>query len=210
MILNNVNYETKTEVHKLIKNILHKYQIDDVVNAEDKTILSDLLGYHQNFPQKRGCGIADFLIYINSYNRRGFKLIRLDGSSTDFSYMKCITHQSLASKVKECCREAVSLDIRNFKTNQFSDKKEMICPYSKEVVTQGNCHVHHQFPSFLEIFDEWYNSKTITESDISKSVDNSEARKFVNEDLKKDFREFHYRIANLQIVSIKANLSLLK
>ena len=208
--INNKIYETKGEVANLIKNILYKYNIGDYVNSRDRQILLDLLKYHPNYEQKIGCGISGFKIYITQYKRRGFMLIRINRSSTDFSYIKCITNPSLFTKIKLCCRNAIKDDIVKFKNNLFNKKQDVICPITNKILTKNNCHIDHYNPTFKEIFDNWYKNKTITENDINQSFDNNETTFFTNESLKNNFRTFHNKIANLRAVSINANLSLLK
>jgi len=111
--INGKNYKTKKEVTKIIQNILYKYDIEESINNEDQQILLELLKYHPDYKQKIGCGILKIKIYITQYKRRGFKLIRIDKSSTDFSYIKCITNPSLLTKIKCCCRNAIKDDIIN-------------------------------------------------------------------------------------------------
>jgi len=209
MIINNQEI-TKVKVKTIIQEILNSNQIGEWLSKQDTEILHDLLTYHEEYEKKKGKGIKGFKIQINYYKQRGFILYRTDGSSTDFSYLKCLQPPTLNSKIKTACRTAITQDILNFKDEAFKNSPTLLCPLSKEVLTFNSCHVDHSNPTFIEIFDEWIKDKKISEKDINQTEDNSVTTYFINTDLEKSFREFHNSKCNLRILSPIAHRNLKK
>jgi len=210
MKLNNKTYLTKTEIIKLIQNILHTNKMYNWLQNNDQQILLDLLKHHPSYKIKKGCGIKGFKIAPTQYKKKGFILYRNDGSYTDFSYLQCITSPTLLSKIKQACRTAISQDIINFKIKKFNSKQTIRCEISNIDLSFNNCHVDHSDPSFKDIFKQWIKNKKISLKDINHSKDNEETVYFTNKNLEKDFKLFHDTYANLRIISPKINLSLPK
>jgi len=136
--INQKTYNTKESLKRDIQKIFSssEYGLNEFVNEEHKNILNDLLKYHPYYKEKIGCGILGFKIYLTKYKNKSFRLIRVDGSSTDFSYLKCITNPSLLTKIKHCCRSAINKDILIFKDNLFENNSKIICPVTEEILTK--------------------------------------------------------------------------
>lgn len=210
IILNNIKYNTKKEVIKIIQKILNNNSLNTWLKREDTTILLSLLKYHPNYNIKRGVGIIGFKIQLNNYNRKSFIIYRRDKSYTDFSYLKCITRPSLEYYIKQACRKTISSDIIKFKQNIFNKYSIVKCKVSKVIVEFNKCHVDHYNPTFKVLFSTWRKHRNITLKDLNISVDNTISSSFSNLSLKKDFKNYHNKHANLRIVSPKVNLSLLR
>jgi len=199
----NINNQeiTKVDTKKIVQRILNSNPIGKWLNEEETKIINDLLKYHKEYESKKGMGIIGFKIQKNYYNKRGFILHRTNGSSTDFSYLKCLQPQTLNSKIKSACRTAITEDILNFKREAFKNSPTLICPLSKEILTFNSCDVDHFNPTFIEIFNEWIKAKKVSKQDINSTEDNSVRTLFTNKDLEKSFREFHNSKCNLRIIS---------
>lgn len=202
-------YTTKISLLNDIKKILNSYNLDDTINDTDKKIIVDLLKYHTEYKDKLGPGIDKIKIQETPYKNRGFTLFRKDGSFTDFSYIKCINHPTLLSKIKECCRHAIIEDIINFKQNMFSENKTIVCPITHKNIGYEDCQIHHDNPTFSKIMKRWLKNKKITEEQINKSKDNSYETYFTDKSLIIDFRDFHNSIANLRAISKEGHLKVL-
>ncbi len=207
MIIKGVNY-TKVDVKKIIQNILNNCEINIWLDKENKEILIDLLKNHEDYYSKVGCGIKGFKIKYNSWNQKSFYLYRVDGSSTDFSYLACLNPQTLNSLIKSACRNAIKKDIISFKIRKFEIEKITKSEISNEEVSFNNCEVDHFNPTFKEIFKEWIKNKNVTRNDISPSKDNCETIFFNDNKLRDDFRIFHNELSNLRIITHKENMEL--
>ncbi|XP_024175179.1 DNA-directed RNA polymerase IV subunit 1 isoform X1 [Rosa chinensis] len=75
-----------------LKNILHKYDINESINEMEKKDLMTALEFHPHRDRKIGLGIKDIKVgqHPNHENARCFMLVHTDGTIEDVSYHKCI------------------------------------------------------------------------------------------------------------------------
>ncbi|XP_062027309.1 DNA-directed RNA polymerase IV subunit 1 isoform X2 [Rosa rugosa] len=75
-----------------LKNILHKYDINESINEMEKKALMTALEFHPHRDRKIGLGIKDIKVgqHPNHENARCFMLVHTDGTIEDVSYHKCI------------------------------------------------------------------------------------------------------------------------
>ncbi|KAF3974134.1 hypothetical protein CMV_002506 [Castanea mollissima] len=78
-----------------LKQILHKYPINQMVNDQDKSILMTALYFHPRREEKFGIGAKDVhaikvVCHPKYQNTRCFEVERNDGTTEDFSYHKCV------------------------------------------------------------------------------------------------------------------------
>lgn len=75
-----------------LRDILHKYPMNDYLNEEDKSLLMKALIFHPQRNAKIGTGPQEIKIgYSPSHpESRCFMLVRNDGTLVDFSYRKCV------------------------------------------------------------------------------------------------------------------------
>jgi hypothetical protein len=207
------NFKNQKEIIEFVRKILYKYNIEDTINEEDFDFIYSLIQNHRWKEDKIGCGIEKFKIILTEYNNRAFKIIRSDGTETDFSFMKCI------SKPKDwryhdfisACRTCISSQIQDFKERELT--KENKCPYRNIMLDKTNSHVDHIPPStFKNIVKRFINEKEIDVNNIEIGgyEDNATSKFFVDDELSKSFFEFHKNNAKLRLVSARANLSEIK
>jgi len=107
-------YKRQEDLREDVKNILHAYKDGEYLSNEHMAFMLDLLNYHENAEIKTGCGIWSMFVKVNMpYKTKCFHLVRLDGTTTDFSYIMCLKTkpESRLSKFKSACRQAVDKDI---------------------------------------------------------------------------------------------------
>ncbi len=214
-IYNNIGFNTKEEVTKYVQEILYRYDDYQFLNKTDFNFIHDLLeNGHHNPIKKIGCGISGFFVKKNMYNKRGFFIKRLDGSETDFSFVKCIHPKSSLQDLKSACRSAIREDIVKFREDFFSKNKDLngfvTCPFTHEKVSVDNCHVDHIPPdTFNKIFSDWLSSQNIEPKSIELTGydDGDMTKEFVDKDIEKSFVSFHKERMNLRITSPLGNLS---
>jgi hypothetical protein len=74
--------------------MLNRYHPGDRVGDPDTVDLKSLLQLHTEAKRKIGAGIDHFEVMDGGFGTQCFKVVRVDGSSDDFSYGHCITPKS--------------------------------------------------------------------------------------------------------------------
>ena len=136
------------------------------------------------FIYKIGCGVKDFFISKTMYGTMGFNLIRVDNSTTDFSFLQCVNPKSEMMKIKQACRSAIRPTIELIKT----DKNKII---------------HHKDITFNKIIKVWLRQNKNIDLSLNKSKDNSQETYFINKETKESFINSHNKLATLIEISIE-------
>lgn len=85
-----LNFTHKGAAMAYLKDMLHRYQVGDKVNAADEEILKHALALHPEAEVKIGCGIASFSVQSADFGTKCFWISRRDGTTEKFSYKSCI------------------------------------------------------------------------------------------------------------------------
>jgi len=211
-------FDTKSALQERIKKILYRYKENEALLPDDFSFMFDVLKNHPDFKQKMGSGIACMRVRQNPVytNTRGFWIERTDGSGTDFSYLECLKATPHAKRFINACRAAIEPDIQLFKAEFFNSHRFETprCPYTGEPLKFVGSHVDHKAPrTFQWLTEAFINLHSIPVDDIKingKAVDNTYQDTFDDQGLERLWVEFHKRNAELQVVSAKANLSILR
>ena len=92
----------------------------------------------------------------------------------------------------------------------FSDGQAKRCPITGETITVETSHVDHSKPfTFERLFDYFVQKQGINVSELDYNNLNN-MRTLVDRELAEKWAAFHKKNARLQIVSKKANLSILR
>lgn len=81
---------TKLALEVRVRGLLHQAQLGVELDASDQAFMTDLLRRHPEAEKKIGPGIRAVRVTTSKYGNRCFEAIRVDGTSTDFSYLKCL------------------------------------------------------------------------------------------------------------------------
>ncbi len=207
----------KTQLQQKIKAILHHYADNESLSKEDFDFILDVFKLHPNFKNKNGLGIQSIYTKTNSIYRnvREFWIVRSDGSETDFSYMKCLNGDSSnREKFLKACRIAVEPYTMAFKNSFFSEKKIARCPITGETISFCSSHVDHQSPNtFYKLVSDFIAEMKIDSEEISfvgSGQDGLCQITFQDKTLEKAWVDYHNKNAQLQVISQRANLSILK
>lgn len=114
----------------------------------DHDFCLDLIHRHPDAKRKIGCGIAYFEIRVSpgNHGRRSFWLVRLDGTATDWSYLKCLYPDgSKRSYLLHALRAAVVDQILDFKQRALANGEH--CALTGKPLDE-HCVVDHHKPSF--------------------------------------------------------------
>jgi Protein of unknown function (DUF3223) len=180
---------------------------NESVVGEDFEFLLWLLDRHPRASEKIGDGVASFTVQPIAMGTRGFIIHRVDGSSTDFSYYKCISMPNDAAQVRKAMRRAVADQVIEFKRIAVT-QGPLVCAVTGELLTWDSAHVDHAPPVFLTLADQWAALMGgYPAIHLSPTKDGEIGRTLVDP---KPWQAFHQEHACLRIVSRLTNLSLLR
>ena len=205
-------YINKKEALKYFKTILNSYNVGQVLNTKDLEQTMSLIKIHPKAKEKIGDGIKTIKVSQTKYNSKSFELIRNNGSTECFSYIKCInTPQTSFSKFSEACREAIQDDLREVKLSyfkRFAKNGKVKCQESGQFTSYGHLNVDHRQPNtFSVIVDRFIEVKNIDIDNLQYLKINGAPDKFKNIKLNKEFRIYHSIKANLRVVQEDLNIS---
>ncbi|MEM9051891.1 MAG: DCL family protein [Bacteroidota bacterium] len=149
--LPSISFSKKSEAIDFFKKMLSRYKDGDRLNETDSVYLHELLLRHPN--PKIGEGVEYFYRERNPEQpTSGFHIKRVDGSWTDFSYLKCIKGEkdSVREYFYRACRFAVS-DYLIQEKNELFDEGKGVCSITGEKLTKETSEYRHTIPSFSEI-----------------------------------------------------------
>lgn len=214
--IDNIGFKTEKSAQEYAKNILYFGSVNSVLSEEEFNFMySYFEAIHHEWKLKLGKGIKSIHRVLDKvYGKyRSFEIERLDGSRTDISYIiQNIKAPNLKNDFNKALRYIVMPQILDFKKNKFNESKIHTCPFTNEEITFNNCHVDHFNPSFDELVNFFVTENKINNlSDVLEpSKDNQTISEISDKEIAKLFFDYHLKNANLQAVSIKANLSILK
>lgn len=200
-----------------IQRILYDFanmQIDQ--NSTEHKILCELLQSHPKVESKIGSGIDYFYVQkskwkVNQYN---FMIRRTDGSSTDFSYLKCLNPQWRVSKGENWTaifRNVIKEQTDSFRAAAFEiigKKDKFVCSHTNLKFKKIYAHVDHVYPlTFDSILYEFIETNKLNLNDIELSCDTgtSEVKQILDKDIVDSFYKFHKKRAVLRMVCNTAN-----
>ena len=180
-------YASLTEARNYAKAILDKHNSGDLVTDDETKFLQAAIALRgaEKLKKKIGAGIESIFIDCNDSGDKAFFIRRIDGSETDFSYIKCFEKPSIFTDFSNACRNAVQKDKATLKTGLGYDLY----------------HVHHNGIDFKTIVQTFIEEEHIDiTSVVFLSGDGIEGSYFMDESLASDFREFHARLASLEVL----------
>lgn len=214
--LGGVTFDAKTQIGNYVKEVLAGARLDTFLAGEQYDVMRDLLNWHPEAEQKIGVGVAGIKVSANDEfgkKARGFWLVRVDGSVTDFSYRKCLQgEQSYRAKFVAACRFAVKDHIAEFRDEFFRVAVTPTCALTGAPITQNDCHVDHTPPyTFDRIAQAFVVLNSLNPDDPSLTmgaIDGLLVPLFSSPTLRDKFVTFHNNLATLRVISPFANTSI--
>jgi hypothetical protein len=211
-----LSFPTQSAATGFFKEMLGRYHPGERVNDEDALHLAALLVRHSEYSQKVGCGVDHYEVMMTVEGTPCFRIVRTDGTGTDFSYRHCITGRPPARKqeVSQALRQAVRLDLfrardRFFKEHRGADGR-IECAATKERILPDEGHMDHRSPLTFEVIVATFLESRGLSFDlvaITDGADEQVAPQIADEGLREDFRRYHNAIARLDFVKDKVNLA---
>ena len=177
---------TKAAMIKKCRKIL----ISNKISKDDHFFLLSIIKMHPNYIKKIGVGIEYFFIEKNIFGSRGFKIKRIDGSSTDFSFNKCLKRTTKNAIIRKACREAISTTIIKTRKKKGS-------------------HIHHEGLTFNDIVLSWLKQSGL-DLRTNDSIDNCNITYFLNKKTRESFIDYHNKNAKLVELSVKEHIEVHK
>jgi len=202
-------FSTKQDIQLAAQKLLKTYEHNQCLNDEDFDFMIDLLNWHPDATRKIGSGVSAIQIQRHGlYGTKGFTLIRNDGSTTDFSYKKCLLQPSHWQLVLRAARMAIEPQIFQVKKDAFADQKTTLCQITGEPLVFTQAHVDHVPPwTFDLLIRSFLTELEIDVGDIQfqPSRDNETRTFFLDPYLASNWKKFHADNAQLRVISDAAN-----
>lgn len=198
---------------KLFRNILQRYEAGQILDNDDFKLIIDLFKNHPNWETKKGKGIKEIKVVLDRWKKKAFVLLRIDNTTTDISFIIAARgrRESKIKRIKNACRYHIIPEILKFKDT--IDFNSYFCPITGKKLEKRNCHIDHYNLTFNELVNLWLKNKDINFL-VNKLNDNTKDNvvydMFEDEEIIKEFIEFHNKNTHLRAVLPNANLSLLK
>lgn len=204
-VLGNIGFKNRSALQWLLQLLLKRL---GPVAAPWTPLLQDVLRMHPDASQK-GSAIRFEVGVIAPYKTRGFRLVRPDGTSTDFSYLKCLKGVDNEGDMRAAARTAVVQQQLSVKDRAFARSGSIVCPVSGETITRKTCHVDHEAPNTFDVIFRAF-TKEFGILPVRPTADNETETKFLHDADAHAFAVFHHQRAKLRVVSRTANLSTLR
>jgi hypothetical protein len=206
-------FELKKDAEEACRRFLYKYEPGSVVDEfADELFLLDLLYLHPDKDAKIGCGIERFEVRQNPKfpRQRSLYLVRNDGTETDFSFVKCLRPPTHRQMVLEAMRQEVFPQVFNFSESAYTSVLEVPCAITGVMLPRGTAHVDHSAPTFVELAEEFVAQRNGWDAFMLARADGSIGVQLADPEQAQAWRDYHREKARLRMVSIQANLSLLR
>jgi hypothetical protein len=210
-----LRFATKAAAINHFRGMLHRHPIGVRIPEPDASELGWLLERHPEYCQKQGAGIDYFITEKTVYGKRGFRIIRIDKSSTDFSYNCSIngTAPTALSEALRAMRAEVVDDILGKKHDYFREHGgpdgTVPCAITNVPITIDGAHADHAPPrSFGTLAIAFLEALGIDPATfITPPADNQYEPRIADPVLAEAWRAYHHKLAVIRVVAKSANLA---
>lgn len=210
------SFEKQGDATAFFKAMLHRYHAGERVSVEDGLDVAALLERHTEYVAKVGCGVSHFEVMMTVHGTQCFRIIRTDGSGTDFSYPHCISQRppSRKQEVAQAFRRAVRFDLYRarddfFATHGGSDSL-VSCAVTGERISRDEAHMDHRPPMTFEVIvTTFLCGRGLSLDDVPLTIgkDDQVSPEVTDSTLCEAFRAYHAGIARLDLVRNIVNLA---
>jgi Protein of unknown function (DUF3223) len=211
------SFENQKLATAFFKEMLGRYEIGSRVGDVDSLDLASLLERHPEYSQKVGCGVGHFEVMIDKeHGTKCFRIVRTDGTGTDFSYIWSIKQAAPSRKlqVSQAFRRLVRIDLYRRRDQFFFEHKgadgRVTCAVTKERITVDEGHMDHRAPMTFEVIVTTFlegRGLSLDEVPITSGQDEQVSAEITDKVLADAFANYHAKIARLDFVKQKINLA---
>jgi hypothetical protein len=201
-------FSTKMRAIEHFRAMLFRYAPGDVIGKDDVRELLWLLERHPDAGQKRGAGILGFSVEVLSGGARRFRIVRTDGSATDFSFRKCIDRPtSRLGWITPALGVEIRDEVLQAKQNYFDahgdSEGRVSCQSCGAQVRIKEADADHAPPFTFQVLTTTFIgalSLPVDQVLFEPLEDNQWGRRLRDRGLAARWRKFHHQHADLRIV----------
>ncbi|MBL3611130.1 DCL family protein [Rhodovulum sulfidophilum] len=210
------SFATQGEATAFFKAMLNRYRPGEQVNEEDALDIAALLERHTEYTAKVGKGVSHFEVMMTEHGTQCFRIVRTDGSGTDFSYRNCITQRppSRKQEVSQAFRRAVRFDLYNARDAFFAtygdENGNATCAVTGEPITRENAHMDHRPPMTFEVIVTTFlcsRGLSLDSVPLTTGRDDQVSPEVADQTICEEFRAYHSSVARLDLVRNTVNLA---
>jgi len=207
------NFSNQDELAVRAKAILHRLPRNVPLQGQDFLFVHGLLERHPRAEKKIGVGVKRLWVGTVLFGAPGFYLMRMDGSTTEFSYKKCVSPNTAPYRdLIRAFRDSVDDKVEEARRNALVNDASAICPFTHEDMRlPGNCHIDHAPPwTFRAIVSHFMRQGKLTVDDIHlHGHGDGEMIRHLSLEMNREWRFFHSERAVLRAVSRRANCEII-
>jgi hypothetical protein len=202
-------FPSKAAALRYIKDLRMTQPLDVPLSAPYHAQICDLISHHPGRAGKVGAGISHFTVSLSQWGNREFHLHRVDGTSVNFSYTKCLEPKAPTLRdAKLTMRREVHEDIWDAKWHWWEDHADasgfIVCPVSGDVITCDQADADHAPPFTFDVLATTF--LTALEIEPDESFGQSDGKHLMaDRDLSARWRRFHHKLAHVRLISSEAN-----
>ena len=216
MELSTRSFDTKGKATAFFKAILNRYRPGDRVSDGDARDLASLLTRHHEYEIKVGIGVDHFEVMMTEHGSQCFRIVRRDGTGTDFSYIRSIKNKPPAVKeeVSRAFRQVVKFDLYKARDEFYATHRDgdglIVCAATGDRISCKDAHMDHRPPMTFEvIITTFLGSKAMAWEDVplTSGQDNQVSPLITDSALWEAFRAYHAKVAVLDFVKDTIDLA---
>jgi hypothetical protein len=211
--LGEYEFESKQKAKDFYSSILNSADLGEILEGQNFDYVMALLLNHPNVDRKVGNGIQYIRVQTGyNSNNRCFHVVRKDNTVEDFSIRKCIDgDHSNFHKFCIAARRAVEGDLRKFKRDFFEkngdSEGKVKCQLTGTKISFEQAHIDHREPfTFSAIVHFFIQAKDIDLDSVKYITTNIYGNEFEDQEIIKQFIQWHQENAKLRIINSKSNL----
>lgn len=207
-----IELPSKRAAIELCRIILHGHSIGETVaDPGVHAFLLALLAKHRRAAQKIGAGVASFQVEATDFGSRtrGFWITRVDGTRTDFSFLRCLTPGTPRKDALRALRHEIQPQIDAFRESLRG--RPLTCSVTNVGLSWMDMHVDHN-PTFASLVEAFLDAAGVALEDIAllPPRDGEIRRLIADRNIAERWRAFHADRARLRPVHRTVNLSTLR
>ncbi len=210
------SFNTQGEATAFFRGMLNRYKPGDRVTDEDGLDVAALLERHTEYVAKVGCGVSHFEVVMTDHGTQCFRVVRIDGTGTDFSYPHCISQRAPSRKqeISQAFRRAVRFDLYKardaFFANHIDAEGRVACAATSERIFRDQGHMDHRPPMTFEVIVTTFlcsRGLSLDDVPLTTAQDDQVSPEVTDEALSDAFRAYHAMVAQLDFVKNTVNLA---
>lgn len=193
-------FKTKKDLLARLREMLHAAPLGVELDLPQHEFLMEMLARHPEAKKKIGPGVKAFRVTTSEFKNRCFEVIRVDGTETDFSYLKCVTEKTAWSEFTHALRESVKQQIWEAKERVFL--WDEVITLSGEQVTREQTRVEYLSPDTFEWLSEEFSlTEKLDRNNLPLGPSPAGGKVLVDPALEARWQAFHEKRAKFEVLS---------